>query len=362
MKKGVEPMANNVTIGQVGIGGVMFRVVTLAAILSWVFAGNPFTAQVTPATILEIDVENITSYSSDVFDASKFATDPNLTTPAPARNFGFVMAVGDIVAVNGKPAKGSLIARQQAVILSPAPNPGQGIADVVRTAITEFLFEMQQAEGTPVGSIHTSTASGGAAPVGLSGGAAPLGVPLGSNHVVVGGSGAFVGARGQGASAVLPGNTGPRVASITEDPARRRNHGGGRVHFVYQLIPMTRPEVATLASGPAIYHADFTPVTAGRPAAPGEVLIVRATGLGPTRPGLNPGQPFASDVLQEVNSPVEVLVGGRAAEVVNKIGWPGTIDTYRVDFRVPTGTPAGMASIQISAAWVAARDVHIPVQ
>src|SRR5215470_3644781 len=82
-------------------------------------------AAVAPPSLLEIDVENIVSYSSDVFDASKFATDPNLTTAVPARNFGFVMAVGDITAVNSKPARGTLIARQQAVALNPVPNPGQ---------------------------------------------------------------------------------------------------------------------------------------------------------------------------------------------------------------------------------------------
>src|SRR5262245_20449767 len=81
------------------------------------------SAQVTSPAILELDVENIVSYSSDVFDASKFATDSNLTTATPPKNFGFVMAVGDILAVNGKPAKGSLIARQQAIILSPNPAP-----------------------------------------------------------------------------------------------------------------------------------------------------------------------------------------------------------------------------------------------
>jgi hypothetical protein len=225
------------------------------------------------------------------------------------------------------------------------------VADIVRTAVSEYLFEIQQADGSPVGNIHT---------MGMSGGVAPPGAPTGGgNQPVAGGTGAFLGVRGQmAARGVMP----PRNASMTEDPARRRSHGGGRVLFVFQLIPMTRPEIATLASGPAIYHADFSPVTAGRPAVPGEVLIARATGLGPTRPGLNPGQPFPSDVLQEVNSPVEVLVGGRAAEVVNKIGWPGTIDAYRVDFRVPSGTAAGMAGVQLSAAWIAGGAVQIAVQ
>ena len=118
-----------------------------------------------------------------------------------------------------------------------------------------------------MGNVHTLTLSGGAAPVGLSGGASPLRAPLEANHVVAGGTGAFVGVRGQGASVVLPGNTGPRIASITEDPARRRIHGGGSVHFVYQLIPMTRPEIAATPNGPAVTHSnDFSLVTASKPA------------------------------------------------------------------------------------------------
>src|SRR5690348_12713181 len=125
-------------------------------------------AQVPFSTTLELDVENIVSYASDLFDASKFATDPNLTTAAAVKNFRFVMAVGDIVLVNGKPARGTLVARQQAIALSPTPIPGQGVADVVRTAVTEFLFDIQQADGNPVGNIHTLTLSGGAAPVGFS--------------------------------------------------------------------------------------------------------------------------------------------------------------------------------------------------
>ena len=316
-----------------------------------------------PPTLLEIDVENIVSYSSDVFDASKFATDSNFTTATLARNFGFVMAVGDIMAVNGKAARGSLIARQQAVILSPNPSPGQGIADTVRTAVTEFLLEIQQADGTPVGSIHTLTASGGAAPLGLSGGASPLGAPLGSNHVIAGGTGAYVGVRGQGASAVLPGSSGPRVASITEDPARRRNNGGGKVHFVMQLFPMILPEVVAGTSGPAIFHgADFTAVTAARPARSGETLIATVTGLGPTRPGVDFGKPFPANPLQTVSSPIEVTVNGNPTDVINAVGWPDRVDTYRVDFRVPDGSPPGLASVRVSAAWIAGPEFSIVVQ
>ena len=128
------------------------------------------------------------------------------------------------------------------------------------------------------------------------------------------------------------------------------------------MIPMSVPQIVTTASGPAIFHSDFSPVTAARPAKAGEVLIVEATGLGPTVPGVDPGQPFPADSPFQVNSPVGVTVNGRPAEVINNIGWAGSVDTYRIDFRVPDGTTAGMAPIQITAAWIAGPDVRIAIQ
>ena len=125
---------------------------------------------------------------------------------------------------------------------------------------------------------------------------------------------------------------------------------------------MARPEIVTIAGAPAIFHADFSPVTAKAPARAGEVLIVRASGLGPTRPGVDPGQPFPRDAILQVNSPVAVTVNGQDAELVNSIGWPGLVDTYRVDFRVPGGATGGAAAIQLSAAWIVGPSVSIPVQ
>ena len=106
-------------------------------------------------------------------------------------------------------------------------------------------------------------------------------------------------------------------------------------------------------------------MTALNPARAGEVLIVRAKGLGPTRPRLIPVgfKPFGRDPYEEVNSPVEVTLGDKEAEVINKIGWPGTFDVYRVDFRVPaTGSAPGMAALRLTAAWIDGPEVLIPVQ
>ena len=133
--------------------------------------------------------------------------------------------------------------------------------------------------------------------------------------------------------------------------------------FTLFVIPMSLPGVAVTPSGPAVTHsADFSLVSASKPAAAGEILSLFATGLGPTRPGLSPGQPFPSTPLAVVNSPVEVTVNGNVAEVLSATGYPGATDGYQVNFRVPPDTAKGTATIQVSAAWIAGPPVSIPVQ
>ena len=132
--------------------------------------------------------------------------------------------------------------------------------------------------------------------------------------------------------------------------------------YVLHVIPMSTPQIVITGGEPAVYHTDFSPVTSTQPAKAGEVLIVKATGLGPTIPGINPGQPFPLDATQEVNSPVEVSVNGQSAEVINKIGWPGLVDTYRIDFRVPDGIAAGPAGVQLTAAWIAGSPSNIAIK
>jgi uncharacterized protein (TIGR03437 family) len=54
-----------------------------------------------------------------------------------------------------------------------------------------------------------------------------------------------------------------------------------------------------------------------------------------------------------VNSPLQVTVNGRTAEVINAVGSPGTADRYQVNFRLPPGAASGTATIQVTAAWIA---------
>jgi uncharacterized protein (TIGR03437 family) len=312
--------------------------------------------QAPPTTILEVDVENLVSYFEDTSDLSKFATDPNVTAAVPPRNFNFNVAIGDIVAVNGQPAKGTYTRNIRVIQLNTAPTPGQAIADTVRPAAFAETYEILKSDGSPIGTIVSYGLAGGSPPPGL-----PLSVTQG-NFALTGGTGAFLGARGQSGQAVIPQTIAQRVASVTEDPGNRRRNGGGRVRFVLQVIPMFRPEVEQTVVGPTVTHSNGVLVTASRPAKPGETLSLFATGLGPTRPGVNPGEPFPDTPLAVVNSPVEVTVNGIPAEVLSAFGVPGEVERYQVNFRLPPETARRPAMVQITAAWITGSAARIVVR
>jgi len=315
-------------------------------------------AQVAPATILEIDVENIVQYHEDISDVSKFGTNPNVTTPVTARNFDYFLIIGDIVAVNGRPAKGTFANTTRSIKLSPTPTAGQAIGDVVRATVNNQIFEILKSDGTPLGTITTYGLGGaGVAPPG-----APLEVTQG-NNAIIGGTGAFLGARGQSGQTITSQTVPQRAASMSEDPGNRRINGGGKARFVQHVIPTSVPQIATTTGGAAVTHSnDFSLVTSSKPAAAGESLSIFATGLGPTVPGVDPGKTFPASPLAVVNSPVEVTVNGQAAEVQSAVGFPGTVDGYQVNFRVPAQTAKGAATIQMSAAWITSAAVTIVVQ
>ena len=310
-----------------------------------------------PPAILQVEFENWVLYVYDTFDPTKWATNAAVTPATLPKNFTLQFGVADIVAVNGQPAKGTMIREIHNMSISATPNPGQAIGDIPRGAVVNDYYEIQKPDGTHVGTIFLKALVTGPPPPG-----APLAATQG-NFTIIGGTGAFVGVRGQAGQAVIPGVTLLRQASITEDPAnRKKNGGGGRLKWIMQLIPEERPTVIATANGPAITHvSDSTIVTPASPATPGETLSLFATGLGPTKPGVDPGSPFPAGTPAAANSPIAVTVNGEQAEVLSAAGYPGIVNGYQVMFRLPAGIPAGMASIQLSSAWIPGAAVRIPV-
>jgi len=313
-----------------------------AAVAAFCVPGLGQTAEQPVELIIELD--NWVTYRGDVTDATKLARDPGVTTPGPARAFQYTHNVADIVAVNGKPAKGLYCNTAAGLATSVNPQAGQMIADYDGGFSRLDFWRILAPDGIWIGTL-------------LGGAAAPGG------GTVTAGAGAFFGVIGN--LGVLESIKPNRVASVSEDPANRRIHGGGKHRFILRLYPKYRPAVDITADGPAVFRAaDFSPVTAVSPARGGEILTLAARNLGPVRPELLPpgSRVFKAEPVEVVNSPVEVTVNGKEAEVINKIGWPGTYDLYRVDFRVPSVLPPGTATLQLTAAWIPGPEVKIAVQ
>ena len=310
-----------------------------------------------PTATLTIDLGNVVEYQDDIYDPVKFARSSTITpslgigSGGAIANFVVVTLIGDIAAVNGQPARGLYAGRTRVLNANSTPVPGQAIADAMRTGMREHIFEILQPDGTPIGTIMA---------MGFSGGNAPPGQPSSerANWAITGGTGAFLGARGQ----VEGTGTNGRAASFAEDPANRRLNGGNPSRYILHIIPMLVPQIVITANGPAITHSsDFSLVNASNPAAAGEILSLFASGLGPVRDVVT-GQPFPATPPAPVNSPVQVIVNGTPSDVIGAFGYPGSIDGYQVNFRVPPDAAKGSALIQITGAWVPSAAVSIPVQ
>jgi len=209
-----------------------FSIGLATLVLGIVFAASTCLAQVKPTT-LQVDVNNFVLYNYDTFDTTQFGTNPAATN-VMMKTYNYHISIGDIVAVNGTPAKGTLLCTHTMFVLSPTAVAGsmRAIADTKRSMIDDCSLEVLTSDGAAVGTIFIHGLFAGAPSPG-----APAAVAR-SNMIVTGGTGAFLGVRGQA------GQTGPwtpRVASVTEDPANRRANGGGVQSLVLQLFPMFPP-------------------------------------------------------------------------------------------------------------------------
>jgi hypothetical protein len=104
-----------------------------------VFIVLPFTAAVHAqrVAVLDIEVANSVTYVFDVADANQRALDPGPVPSSPALisprgAFSDACQIDDIVAVNGKPAKGVHMTCLTRVRFNPNAQPGAAIADVTQ--------------------------------------------------------------------------------------------------------------------------------------------------------------------------------------------------------------------------------------
>jgi hypothetical protein len=163
-----------------------------------------------------------------------------------------------------------------------------------------------------------------------------------------------------------------RERTLTVDRAGRMPHppspqqmSGYDAVFDYQggkLIEIPQPTLNLHPAILAFFDADWRPIGAQHPAHPGDRIITRASGLGPTDPETAPGAAFPRDPLADSILQPHVRVNGRPASVQQHFGSPGEVNVYRFDFRVPAQTEDGMAQVQLVVGGNSAPPVALPVR
>ena len=93
----------------------------------------------------------------------------------------------------------------------------------------------------------------------------------------------------------------------------------------------------------------------------GEILVLYASGLGPTSAAVDYGQPFPKDPAA-VTSPVSVSVNGNVTPALYAGSYPGAVDAYQVNFQIPSGAGAGIVPLQLTAGYITGSPVTIPIQ
>ena len=290
-------------------------------------------------SVLTIETDNVVTYVGDVTDPSKLALSSSPTTPGTTRAFAESITVGDVVSINGRPAKGLWQTRGFSMGYSPTAGPGSAIADSAEGGPGECKWAILTADGILVGRFQ----EGG----------------LGT-HQITGGSGIFLGI--QGTQTTVQAVVAPRRTSMVEDPSLRRVLGGGTLIHTFHIAASYPPAFASADIGLAVYHSDFSPVTAASPAHAGETLVARVLNLGFTTPAVNPGTAFPLSPFATVNAPVQVVVNGHATDAINSLGWPGQANMYRVDFSVPQGAGSGPGQLQLQVAGITGPAVSLPLQ
>jgi hypothetical protein len=141
------------------------------------------------------------------------------------------------------------------------------------------------------------------------------------------------------------------------------DYAGGRFFELHR--PWLRPPSPAVwvdYFGGQFFHRNWDPVTADAPARRGEVVISKMADLGPTQPPIEPGRPFPQEPLLPVCSDVDVRVAGYPTEVPAKTGWPGEVNAYRVDFRVPPAVPTGPLPVTVSVNGITGPTVDLLVE
>lgn len=124
---------------------------------------------------------------------------------------------------------------------------------------------------------------------------------------------------------------------------------------------VANPGVASFSDGTIIAtHLDGSLVFAASPAAPGEIIVIYCTGLGPTNPTVTAGTAAPVSPLAQTSN-TAVTIGNLPATVLFSGLTPGEAGLYQIDLTVPASAPAGNLQLVVNAGSIASSPVILPV-
>jgi uncharacterized protein (TIGR03437 family) len=144
----------------------------------------------------------------------------------------------------------------------------------------------------------------------------------------------------------------PAMFALT-DPSKpsRRNAVAVDAATTWIAMPVSMAEAIAKSIGlPADCTAPNPAAYCGRPAAPGDMITLYATGLGVATPNGDPaGQPLPTGQLAPTDGSVTystvaapvVAIGGAPAQVSSSVIAPGLAGIYQINLQIPASAPAG---------------------
>jgi uncharacterized protein (TIGR03437 family) len=133
-------------------------------------------------------------------------------------------------------------------------------------------------------------------------------------------------------------------------------NNNGQMTAAERIFLGTAPALFTLSQdgtgAAAILHADFSPVTASRPAAAGEMILLFGTGFGEVTPSVPSGS--ATQGISRVSALVRATISGLDAPVQFAGLAPGFVGLYQVNVMVPAGVASGDQRVTVTVGGVSA--------
>jgi uncharacterized protein (TIGR03437 family) len=113
--------------------------------------------------------------------------------------------------------------------------------------------------------------------------------------------------------------------------------------------------IATFQNGSYAVKSGTFPSLTTVAAKPGDIVILWATGFGPTTPPVDAGIPVPSDKIYNA-SPVTIKIGGADAQVFGAALSPGSAGLYQIAIQVPAGLADGDHPIKATVNGVSSPD------